>query len=57
MAEADVDQGAQGGARTPTVIADDLHIVYRVNGTGAGRGSATAALNRIVRRHHVRATF
>ncbi|MFH8680096.1 ABC transporter ATP-binding protein, partial [Streptomyces lydicus] len=37
-------------ARIPTVIADDLHIVYRVYGTGAGRGSATAALNRIIRR-------
>ncbi|MFE1769540.1 ABC transporter ATP-binding protein, partial [Streptomyces angustmyceticus] len=36
------------GARVPTVIADDLHIVYRVYGTGAGKGSATAALNRIV---------
>ncbi|MEW2440223.1 ABC transporter ATP-binding protein, partial [Streptomyces caniferus] len=34
-------------ARVPTVIADDLHIVYRVYGTGAGKGSATAALNRI----------
>ncbi|MEU5022668.1 ABC transporter ATP-binding protein, partial [Streptomyces angustmyceticus] len=30
-------------ARIPTVIADDLHIVYRVYGTGAGKGSATAA--------------
>ncbi|WP_175647826.1 ABC transporter ATP-binding protein [Streptomyces cyaneochromogenes] len=39
---------AQG--RIPTVIADGVDIVYRVNGTGAGRGSATAALNRIVRR-------
>jgi teichoic acid transport system ATP-binding protein len=27
-----------------------VDIVYRVNGTGAGRGSATAALNRILRR-------
>ncbi|WP_330317702.1 ABC transporter ATP-binding protein [Streptomyces platensis] len=36
--------------RIPTVIADDLHIVYRVYGTGAGKGTATAALNRIVRR-------
>ncbi|WP_059005934.1 ABC transporter ATP-binding protein [Streptomyces specialis] len=35
--------------RVPTVIADDLHIVYRVYG-GGGRGSATAALRRIVRR-------
>ncbi|MDH2388102.1 ABC transporter ATP-binding protein [Streptomyces sp. HNM0663] len=37
-------------ARVPTVIADELHIVYRVNGGSGGRGSATAALNRILRR-------
>ncbi|MFF9322058.1 ABC transporter ATP-binding protein [Streptomyces sp. NPDC014738] len=36
--------------RVPTVIADDVHIVYRVNGGGGGRGSATAALSRILRR-------
>ncbi|NGO45955.1 ABC transporter ATP-binding protein [Streptomyces ureilyticus] len=35
--------------KIPTVIADRVDIVYRVNGTGAGRGSATAALNRILR--------
>ncbi|MEU9466607.1 ABC transporter ATP-binding protein [Streptomyces avermitilis] len=34
----------------PTVIADGVDIVYRVNGTGAGRGTATAALNRMLRR-------
>ncbi|MFJ8794839.1 ABC transporter ATP-binding protein [Streptomyces sp. NPDC102462] len=34
----------------PTVVADRVDIVYRVNGTGAGRGTATAALNRILRR-------
>ncbi|MFJ5263488.1 ABC transporter ATP-binding protein [Streptomyces sp. NPDC088387] len=34
----------------PTVVADRVDIVYRVNGTGSGRGSATAALNRILRR-------
>ncbi|MBO8197106.1 ABC transporter ATP-binding protein [Streptomyces sp. A73] len=34
----------------PTVIAEDLHIVYRVYGGSKGKGSATAALNRIVRR-------
>ncbi|MFD4505095.1 ABC transporter ATP-binding protein [Streptomyces sp. NPDC058457] len=34
----------------PTVVADSVDIVYRVNGTGAGRGSATAALNRMLRR-------
>jgi teichoic acid transport system ATP-binding protein len=36
--------------RVPTVIADDLHIVYRVYGGGSARGTATAALNRIMRR-------
>ncbi|MCI3245197.1 ABC transporter ATP-binding protein [Streptomyces spinosisporus] len=38
--------------RTPTVVVDCVDIVYRVNGTGAGRGSATAALNRMLRRGH-----
>ncbi|MCX4966014.1 ABC transporter ATP-binding protein [Streptomyces sp. NBC_00654] len=38
------------GRNVPTVIADDVHIVYRVNGAGGGRGSATAALSRMVRR-------
>ncbi|GHF93826.1 ABC transporter ATP-binding protein [Streptomyces thermodiastaticus] len=33
----------------PTVIADRVDIVYRVHGTGAGRGPATAALHRILR--------
>ncbi|MEU6402057.1 ABC transporter ATP-binding protein [Streptomyces sp. NPDC046985] len=33
----------------PTVVADGVDIVYRVYGTGAGRGSATAALNRMLR--------
>ncbi|MFZ3570205.1 ABC transporter ATP-binding protein [Streptomyces sp. BH097] len=36
------------GERVPTVIADGVDIVYRVNGTGAGRGAATAALSRIL---------
>lgn len=46
------DEGGPGprAAREPTVIVDDLHIVYRVQGGNAGRGSATAALNRMVRR-------
>ena len=35
--------------RAPTVIVDSVDIVYRINGTGSGRGSATAALNRILR--------
>lgn len=39
-----------GGPRVPTVIAEELHIVYRVNGGARGKGSATAALNRMIRR-------
>ncbi|RFU85332.1 ABC transporter ATP-binding protein [Streptomyces triticagri] len=39
-----------GTASPPTVIADGVHIVYRVPGASAGRGSATAALSRILRR-------
>ncbi|MGV9254872.1 ABC transporter ATP-binding protein [Streptomyces sp. NPDC003697] len=49
MAEQHGD-GREHGGRVPTVIADDLHIVYRVNGAKSGRGSATAALSRILRR-------
>ncbi|MEV6104831.1 ABC transporter ATP-binding protein [Streptomyces sp. NPDC051940] len=37
------------GDRVPTVICDNLHVIYRVHG-GGGRGNATAALNRMVRR-------
>jgi len=37
-------------ARRPTVIVDDLHIVYSVHGAGTGKGSATSALSRIVAR-------
>ncbi|CAM5625392.1 Teichoic acid transport system ATP-binding protein OS=Streptomyces albaduncus OX=68172 GN=FHS32_006987 PE=3 SV=1 [Streptomyces griseoloalbus] len=36
--------------RRPTVVADGVDVVYGVNGTGAGRGTATAALNRMLRR-------
>lgn len=35
---------------TPTVIVEDLHVVYRVQGAGAGKGSATSALSRIFTR-------
>ncbi len=38
------------GEQIPTVICDDVHIVYRVHGAGSGKGSATAALSRIVTR-------
>lgn len=40
--------------RVPTVIAEDLHIVYRVNGAPKGKGSATAALSRMLRRERDR---
>ncbi|MEU6775805.1 ABC transporter ATP-binding protein [Streptomyces sp. NPDC046759] len=36
--------------KIPTIVCDNVDIVYRVNGTGSGRGSATAALNRMLRR-------
>jgi teichoic acid transport system ATP-binding protein len=38
------------GERIPTVVVDHVDIVYKVNGAGGGRGAATAALSRIVRR-------
>ncbi|MET8566467.1 ABC transporter ATP-binding protein [Streptomyces sp. NPDC004783] len=41
---------ARADERVPTVVVDGVDIVYRVNGAGSGRGSATAALNRILRR-------
>jgi teichoic acid transport system ATP-binding protein len=53
MAVADLekdDKRADTGAPVPTVIADDVHIVYRVSGGSGGKGSATAALSRILRR-------
>ncbi|MFD3947673.1 ABC transporter ATP-binding protein [Streptomyces sp. NPDC058579] len=36
--------------REPTVVAADVHITYTVNGARTGKGSATAALNRIFAR-------
>ena len=35
---------------TPTVVVDDVHVVYRVHGAGAGRSTPTAAFSRLVRR-------
>jgi teichoic acid transport system ATP-binding protein len=34
----------------PTVIVDDVHIVYKIHGAGTGKGSATSALSRIISR-------
>ncbi|WP_407562761.1 ABC transporter ATP-binding protein [Streptomyces sp. 184] len=44
------ESDAPDAGRVPTVIADDLHIVYRVLGGNRGKGSGSAALNRILRR-------
>ncbi|MFC5910222.1 ABC transporter ATP-binding protein [Streptacidiphilus monticola] len=46
----DAVPAAKPGERIPTVIADDVHIVYKVYGAGAGKGSATSALSRILRK-------
>ncbi|MEV5612873.1 ABC transporter ATP-binding protein [Streptomyces sp. NPDC052225] len=48
MAETEHIKDRLNDQRVPTVIVDGVDIVYRVNGTGAGRGSATAALSRII---------
>ncbi|MEU3599006.1 ABC transporter ATP-binding protein [Streptomyces sp. NPDC006798] len=40
--------------RVPTVVADDVHIVYRVRGGASGRGGATAALSRMLGRDEER---
>ncbi|MFD3998285.1 ABC transporter ATP-binding protein [Streptomyces sp. NPDC058583] len=43
--------GTPTTAPTPTVVVDGVHITYTVNGGGAGgRGAATAALSRMLRR-------
>ncbi|AWL38770.1 MULTISPECIES: ABC transporter ATP-binding protein [Streptomyces] len=42
--------GTTPDTRVPTVVVDDVHITYTVNGARTGRGSATSALNRIVSR-------
>jgi hypothetical protein len=34
----------------PTVIVDDLHVVYRVYGAGGDKGTAATALMRVVKR-------
>ncbi|HEY5836209.1 ABC transporter ATP-binding protein, partial [Streptomyces sp.] len=41
---------AATAARVPTVVVDDVHIVYTVHGAGTGRGTATAALSRLLMR-------
>lgn len=41
---------AEAANNQPTVIVDNLNIIYRIHGAGTGRGSATGALSRIVSR-------
>jgi len=41
---------AADSAAQPTVIVDDLHVVYRVYGAGGDRGTASTALFRIIGR-------
>jgi teichoic acid transport system ATP-binding protein len=36
--------------REPTVVVDDLHVVYRVYGAGGDKGTAATALMRVVKR-------
>jgi teichoic acid transport system ATP-binding protein len=45
-----VGTAGSGGSQVPTVICDDVHIVYTVHGAGTGKGSATAALYRLISR-------
>lgn len=36
----------------PTVVVDDVHVVYRVYGSGTGKGNAASAFRRILRRQN-----
>ncbi|MFD6889901.1 ABC transporter ATP-binding protein [Streptomyces sp. NPDC059957] len=47
---ADTAIGSATVTRTPTVIADDVHVIYKVHGSGGRKGGATAALSRIFSR-------
>ena len=40
----------RGSRGEPTVIVDDLHVVYRVYGAGGDKGTAATALMRVFRR-------
>jgi teichoic acid transport system ATP-binding protein len=39
-----------GNGSEPTVIVDDLHVVYRVYGAGGDKGTAATSLMRVVKR-------
>src|SRR6201995_3026863 len=37
----------------PTVVVDNLHVVYRVYGAGGSKGTAATSLKRLVKRHRL----
>ena len=39
-----------GNGSEPTVVVDNLHVVYRVYGAGGNKGTAATALMRLVKR-------
>jgi teichoic acid transport system ATP-binding protein len=41
---------SNGNGSAPTVVVDDLHVVYRVFGAGGDKGTAATALMRMVKR-------
>ena len=45
MASGPVANGAE-----PTVVVDDLHVVYRVYGAGGDKGTAATVLMRVIKR-------
>jgi teichoic acid transport system ATP-binding protein len=50
MAVAEPEVTTATATAVPTVIADDLHIVYRVMAGSGGKGTAASAFSRLVRR-------
>jgi teichoic acid transport system ATP-binding protein len=45
-----VASGPAADGAEPTVIVDDLHVVYRVYGAGGDKGTAATALMRVIKR-------
>jgi teichoic acid transport system ATP-binding protein len=45
-----VGSGPGADGAEPTVIVDDLHVVYRVYGAGGDKGTAATALMRVIKR-------
>ena len=42
--------GPESDGAEPTVVVDDLHVVYRVYGAGGDKGTAATALMRVIKR-------